>query len=394
MTPKEIKEEQEASKNNSMVSAPTIQPDKADIKTTDVKAELGKSKPVDTTKPSESDRQYQKKVGDYKNVVSMMKEKGIDPNNPIEATDANKTNLIDAVKGAYSKDVASKLDSISKAYSPPPSAPVPSIDQKALMELEKKKRRAKFGDALYAFGEGLQGKTANPENFASTRIQREQDKQFQDYKTATEKNRNAKYLYDNQTRKEWIDWADKMQANKAIDQNTKLKLKELADQYRQDMEFKSKTATETVRHNKAMENRPTGSGRAASAKQPKVIKIQTSKKVHELSPEEADLYRSEVIKNPEKYPSVFNKVQKKDQMGMPIEGEYEYKKRGEIKDLDYTRAYLESKEQNPENENSQARQDFTQNLGKTSIFDKYVKKESTQTNPAKKVKSDPLGLGI
>lgn len=156
------------------------------------------------------------------------------------------------------------------------------------------------------------------------------------------------------------------------------------------MEFKKETAAETARHNKAMENRPTG----RSAKQPKVIKIQTSKKVHELSPEEADLYRSEVIKNPEKYPSVFNKVQKKDKMGMPIEGEYEYKKRGEIKDLDYTRAYLESKEQNPEIENTQSRQDFTQNLGKTSIFDKYVKKESTQTNPAKKVKSDPLGLGI
>jgi len=394
MTPKEIKEEQEASKNSPIASAPTIQPDKADIKTTEAKTELGKSQPIDTTEPKESDRQYEKKVGDYKNVVLMMKEKGIDPDNPIEATETNKTNLIDAVKGAYSKDVANKLDSISKAYSPPPSVAVPKIDQKALMDLEKRKRRVKWADALYAFGEGLQGRTANPENFASTRIQRSQDKQFQDYKDATERNQNAKYLYDNKTRSEWIDWADKMQANEALDQNTKNKLKELADQYRQGMEFKSKAATETARHNKAMENIHVGSGRSASAKQPKTIKIQTSKKVHELSPEEADLYRSEVIKNPEKYPSVFNKIQKNDQMGMPIEGEYEYKKRGEIKDLDYTRAYLESKEQNPEIENTQSRQDFTQNLGKTSIFDKYVKKESTQTNPVKKVKSDTLGLGI
>ena len=184
----------------------------------------------------------------------MMKEKGIDPNNLVEATDANKTNLIDAVKGAYSKDIANKLDSISKAYSPPPLVPVPKIDQKKLMELEKKKRRARFGDALTAFGTGLQGGTVNPENFASTKIQRQQDKLFQDYKDATERNRNSKYLYDNQIRKEWIDWADKMQRDETIDKNTKAELQKIADKYRQDMEFKKETAAETARHNKAQEN--------------------------------------------------------------------------------------------------------------------------------------------
>jgi hypothetical protein len=78
---------------------------------------------------------------------------------------------------AKSLSVQNLSDRIS-AYTQPELKKVPELDIKRAMDQERQIRRSRWADALYAFGEGLQGKTANPEAFASTRLQRKKIRTF------------------------------------------------------------------------------------------------------------------------------------------------------------------------------------------------------------------------
>ena len=53
--------------------------------------------------------------------------------------------------------------------------------EKYLKESIRKQLKIKWADALSAFGEGINGRTANPENFASTRLESERKKIYQDW---------------------------------------------------------------------------------------------------------------------------------------------------------------------------------------------------------------------
>ena len=223
-------------KADKVSTATTIQPDKADIKRPEVNStELSKSQPVDTAPPKESARQYAKKVGDYKQIVQMAGEKNVDLNDigRMPLMDSGKEVITDAVKRSYGRDLATKIQSYSDAVTAPQNEER-KLDVKALMALEKTKRRSRWKDALYAFGEGLQGKTANQDAFVSTRIQRNQDKQFQDFKDVTERNKKTKFLWEDKSRKEMIDWADQEAKNMQQSEEYRQKMKMLADKYAQD----------------------------------------------------------------------------------------------------------------------------------------------------------------
>lgn len=387
-------------KKDQVKEIPTIQPDKADIEESLVQQDLKKSKPVDKTPPKESSRQYAKKVGDYNRVVEIAKEKGVDMDNVGEMPliDSDKGKITEAVKSAYGRELATGIQGISDSITAPKNEERNKLDTKKMMEDQKRIRKAKWADALYAFGEGLQGKTANSENFVSTRIQRKQDKEFQDFKDTTERNQKTKYLWENQTRKEMVDWAEEQAKNARNDEQTRLKFQQLADQYKQNMDFKDRDFSEKQRHNKAMENKKSGSGE----KEEKTVKIQTAQKTYELKPEEAAFYKGEILKKAEtlrkKYPGWFTETQSSKldpQSGQTIYGPMTYKLNPEVSDSDMIRAYLENKETPGLNEEA-----YEQN--KSSYFDKYRKEKGISMSPAsedtkpqsQKPKADPLGLGL
>jgi len=386
-------------KKNQIKEIPAIQPDKADLEETLVQQDLKTSKPIDKTPPKESDAQYGKKVGDYKKIVEAAGSKGVDLNNmnQMPLMDSDKDKITEAVKGMYPKEFAQGIQNLSNSITAPKNEERNKIDQKALMDLEKKKRRAKFADALYAFGEGLQGRTADQNNFVSTKIQRKQDEQFQNFKDVTERNQKTKYLWETQSRKELVDWAEEQAKSAKNDEQTRLKFQQLADQYKQNMDFKNKDFAEKSRHNKAMENKKSGSGKLAKEDRPVIIK--TAQKTYELKPEEAAFYKGEILKNADtlrnKYPGWFTEGQKNDPLTGQPTGEKTFRLNPEVKDVDMIRAYLEEKEPGHLNEDA-----YEQN--KASYFDKYRKEKGLSTAPvsqetkpqAQKPKADPLGLGL
>lgn len=387
MTPEQIAKEQEASKSNPIKPASTIQPNKADIEEPVLSTtELKTIKPIDITPPAESDKEYARKVKDYKTIVSEAKSKGIDLNDQegVPLLDSDKERIIQNVSKLAPKELITNAVNRINTYAQPELKKVPELDQKRLMDQERRIRRARWADALYAFGEGLQGRVANPETFATTRLQRKKDQEFQDYLNVTEQNRKVRNAWNAQTTDETIKWLDEQANNERLDRLTREKMAEAANQFREKLKRQDRDFTEKKRHNIAMENKPTG----AQDKENKPVKIKTAQKTYELQPEEADFYKGKFIENigqyADKFPGTIVKVQKTNQYtGEPIEGQYEYKLTKPIKDSDLIRAVLENDELNE-------RRDFTSNL-----FNKSTLPTSQQpTQNQSKLKADPLGLGL
>jgi hypothetical protein len=377
MTPEQIEKE----KADKIEKAPAIQSDKADIKKPEINStELVKISPVDTAPPKESNRQYAKKVGDYKRVVELAKEKGVDLDNigEMPLMDSDKGKITEAVKSAYGRELATGIQGISDAIQAPSNEERSKLDVKVLMDLERKKRRSRWSDALYAFGEGLQGKTANPEAFASTKIQRKQDEQFQNFKDVTERNQKTKYLWENQTKKELVSWAEEQAKNERLDAKERARFQQLADRYNQTAERSDRDAAERARHNKAMENKASGSGgNGGGSKAEKTVKIQTAQKTYDLKPEEADFYKGEILKNAEtlrmKYPGWFTETQEINPLTNAPIGGVTYKLNPQVEDTDMIRAYLENKEPGKLNEEAYEK-------NKTYYFDKYRKEKGLPTS--------------
>lgn len=399
MTAEEKKKQDEA---NQVKEIPSIQSNKADIEEKSITPTvLNKIPPVDKTPPAESSRQYAGKVKDYSNVVDEAAQRGIDLDKLSEMPlmDSDKNQITDAVRRMYPRELAQGISSIAEAYAAPQNEARNAIDTKRMMNLEKRKRRARVADAFYAFGEGLQGKTANSDNFASTRIQRKQDEQFQNYKDITERNQKTKYLWENQYRKDLMAWAEEKANDMNVSERERAKFQQLADQFKQNMDFKNK---------QLKQQSDLGYAKIAADKEKdkdeKAVTVQTAKNTYQLKPEEAEFYKGEVLKDSEKYrskyPGLFEKVQETDEWtGKPIEGKFTYKLNPRIKDVDLIRVWLEENKEGgnekitPENQNS--------------YFDKYRKEKGLPTSeiPAsettkqplikqQQVKADPLGLGL
>lgn len=387
MTPEEARKEQAASK---MKQTEPIQQIKTEPE------QLQTPQKLDTTPPAESDREYGNKVKDYKEVVSEAKAKGIDLNNQegIPLLDSDKERIIQNASKLAPKELVTDVVNRINTYAQPEFKKVPELDQKRLMEQERRARKARWGDALYAFGEGLQGKTANPELYASNRIQRKQDQEFQNYQAVTEQNRIARNAWNAQTTNETIKWLDEQANNERLDKITREKMASAADQFRQKLDLDKDKVGETKRHNRAMENKKTG--KALEKDLP--VTIQTAKNTYQLKPEEAAFIKGEVMKNSEayreKYPGWFEKVQKTNDFGNPIEGEFSYKLSPRIKDQDLIRAYLEDHQDSFDP--NQVKSGFPKfNQSKNNIEQQHeIRGEADKTQPTNKVKADPLGLGL
>jgi len=113
-------------------------------------------------------------------------------------TPETKTDIEGAVRNMAAGDLARNVKGFSDLYGKPPQQELPKLDTKQLQEDARRQRKARWADALVAFGEGLQGKVANPEMFRSTQIQRKRDAQFQEYKNITQKNQLSRELWNKQ----------------------------------------------------------------------------------------------------------------------------------------------------------------------------------------------------
>lgn len=390
MTPEQIKKEQNPSEENKAKVIPVRQSNEADLEETLVQQDLKTSKPIDKTPPKESSRQYGKKVGDLRKVYEIAKEKGVDIDNigTMPLMDADKGKITEAVQGAYGRELAGGIKSISDSITAPVNEERNKLDLKKLMENQKRIRRARLADALQAFGEGLQGRTIDPEQFASTRLVRQRDKEFQDYKDVTERNQKTKYLYETQTRKELVDWADEQAKNERLDANTRAKFKQVADKYAADADYKNEQLKIARERNRIAATK--------KGKEDKPVIIKTAKKTYELKPEDADFYRSEILKNAEileeKYPGWFTVTQssKEDRLTRkPILGPKTYKLNPDVKDTDIIREFLveeENRKQHEANGYSQFEK------SKNNLLKIYEERGDLNEQPKQASKSDPLEL--
>ena len=315
--------------------------------------------------------------------MSEAKSKGIDLDNQegMPLLDSDKERIIQNASKLAPKELVTEVVNRINTYAQPELKKVPELDQKRLMDQERKIRRARWADALYAFGEGLQGRVANPEAFATTRMQRKRDQEFQNYLDVTEQNRKVRNLWNAQTTDETLKWLDEQAKNERLDNLTREKMRQLADQFKQKQDQAKKIADDR----NATTLKAAGIRASNKNKAERPVIVQTAQKTYELAPEEAARYKGEVLQNSEKYrakyPGLFEKVQETDEWtGKPIEGKFSYKLNPRIKDIDLIRAYLEDKEPGKLNEDA-----YEQN--KASYFDKYRKERGLPTSDQPALKS-------
>ena len=116
-------------------------------------------------------------------------------------------------------------------YVTPPTINIEEEKRKA-----RRERAAKWADALYAFGEGIQGRTANKDNMASTIMQRKRDELFQNYKKISEANKQTAKNWEYNYRKDLMDWIGKQQESDRLSDAERQKYKFMYDKLAADQD--------------------------------------------------------------------------------------------------------------------------------------------------------------
>ncbi len=143
---------------------------------------------------------------------------GIDLDNLQKApvTEGVKTRITEGVKSIGDKEFASDIESFSKSYVDPAMVQTPALDREALKESAKRQRRARWADALVGFGAGLQGRVADPGAMLTTRLERERNLEFQEFRKISEANKKSQEAWSHQYRNDLLDFLN----DKIQDQNT------------------------------------------------------------------------------------------------------------------------------------------------------------------------------
>lgn len=339
--------------------------------------ELAKEKPNKYLQKGEkeSNRQYKKKVKDYGDVVSQAKKYGIDLEHKegMPLTDTDKEKIKYNLQKLAPAEMMGSINDRINALSVPQQETRPDLDTKRLLEEQKKIRRARFADSLTAFGAGLQGKNIDPDNFYSNKLARKRDAEFQMYKDVTDRNKKARDLWNVQSTNEVLKWLEEEKENEKNSAALRQKYQQMHDFHKDEIKSKYRgfaiqeqrykdEAADRVQRNKIEATKAANAVEKSQAKENKPVIIQTSDGTsHSLQPEVADRYRREVLNNPDKYPSIYDKVQVYDEAGFkPIPGEFTYKLKAKYKDSDIVSAYLETQQNklNKINPGDQAIQGF------------------------------------
>jgi len=161
--------------------------------------------------------------------------------NPVIASD-RPNNITESARNLQSNDPAIAAKGFLDIKGKAPQEKVPELDSKQLTEDAKKQRKARWGDALTGFGQVMQGKTVNTDNWESEKLQRKRDAQFQEYKDITSNNKKVKEVWDAKNRDELIDFLEKQQKTRDLNEREQAKLNEA--RFIKDRDFALKAATE------------------------------------------------------------------------------------------------------------------------------------------------------
>lgn len=184
--------------------------------------------------------------------------------NPPSEKEDDKTSLKSSVNKFTSKDTPTSATGFMELKGKAPQEKVPELDSKQLMDDAKKQRKARWGDALTGFGQVMQGKTVNTDNWETTKLQRKRDAQFQEYKDITANNKKVKEVWDAKNRDELIDFLEKQQKTRDLNEREQAKLAEA--RFIKDRDFALKAATEEAKFKSGYYNKRTSSGKADQPK--------------------------------------------------------------------------------------------------------------------------------
>lgn len=183
-------------------------------------------------------RMNRKAVRDAKDtnmVVGSANDKGIDLNKPysLPVTDSYRKKLVDELGNHVSEQTKPKLSTFVSSIPNPNYIEPPKINVDEEKRKARIQRAAKWADALYAFGEGMQHRTANPDNFAFNRIQAKRDENFNNFKNISELNKKTASDWEFNSRKETLDWIEKQLASETLSASEAKRYKLLYDQLAQ-----------------------------------------------------------------------------------------------------------------------------------------------------------------
>ena len=182
------------------------------------------------------------------NIVSSAADKmGIDLSKPYAypLTDEFKEKLIKSVEPMVAADDLNKTVNFVRSIPDPNYVAPPTINTDYEKAQARRERKMRWADAFNIMGQSLQGKDINTEKLGTTRLQRERDKRFQDFKTISEANKKTANDWEVNSRNQTMDWIQKELQNDQLAESEKRKYQLLYDQM----------AEQKIQHNNEMKAR-------------------------------------------------------------------------------------------------------------------------------------------
>nr|WP_319265282.1 hypothetical protein [uncultured Draconibacterium sp.] len=206
---------------------------KAEVKSSNKKKEELRAIPAKEVPPAKSKKQLREERRDQRAsdiINSEAGEYGIDLNTKAPLTSTAKETITSNVKKLAGKEFASDIDNFASAYSNPNFEDLPEIDQQRLKESARKQRIATWSDKLKMFGESLAGRRVDPNSLATNQLRQERDEQYQNYKTAVERNRKVKEAWETNYRNDLMDWIQEKIDDTTLSASEREKYKVMAEQ--------------------------------------------------------------------------------------------------------------------------------------------------------------------
>jgi len=150
-----------------------------------------------------AERQQKKDVKLEKQVTTEAADFGVDLDSPVAPgpMGAGKKAEIDKRVQDYAEDYQVEgLKKFQQLHDAPGSTAPGQLDKERLKRSLRREKRAKFGDVLTSLGRGFQGKSVDPSKFMSSKIRKERQDLYEQYKGASQASRKsdavwkAKYL--------------------------------------------------------------------------------------------------------------------------------------------------------------------------------------------------------
>lgn len=142
-------------------------------------------------------------------------------------TQETKTQVGKGVKGLSPDYSDEDIQAYSKSYTDPEYAKRTGLDKEQLKQSIRKQKRAKVGDILVGVLKGMSGERIDPSQFKATRIKKEREAQYQQYKDIAAANKATHKQFEGAYRGDLINYLDEKIASKNTSETERLKAEKL-----------------------------------------------------------------------------------------------------------------------------------------------------------------------